>query len=174
MSKLPKTKVNSSIIKKSVPKTKTQINKAVFSFQQFRCQSIKCKEFNNMFKNLWEYGAWSLVLLDRLSNYSTMEIAELKGGGDGTRCHPVHDEALERLVTVLKTMGIVCDEQFNEDGLWELSLGAASGRVFGYFVDNIFYTLLFDPHHLIYPNTRYESQHDLLYRNYDPWSEIAN
>ncbi|MBU3173709.1 hypothetical protein [Clostridium estertheticum] len=174
MSKLPKTKVKSSIVKQLVPKTKIQINNAVFSFQQFNCKSIKCKEFNNMFSDLWEYGEWSLTLLSRLSNYSTMEVSELKGGGDGTRCHLVQEDALERLNMVLDTMGTVCDEQLKEDGLWELSLGAASGRIFGYFVDNVFYTLLFDPHHLIYPNTRYDCQHDLLYRNYDPWKEIAN
>lgn len=174
LNKIPKTKTTSDGVQKPIPKTKAGVIKVVFSFEQFRCKSIKCKEFNNNFNNLWEYGKWSLLLLDRLSNYSTMDISELKNAGTGTRCHVVEGKALERLKNVLFYLGIVVDDQLNEDGLWELSLGTANGRVFGYFIDNIFYALLFDPHHLIYPNNKLEAQQDLLYRNYDPWREIAN
>lgn len=156
-----------------LPTTELDNTNAVFSFEKFKCISIKNKEFNNCFKNMWEYGEWSLKLIERLSKFSTMKALELKSSGKSTRCHSVKGRSLIKLKSVLEATGLELNEQLEDYDYYELSLGAAEGRVFGYFIGNTYYVLLFDPHHLIYQQLQYESQHDLLYKNYDPWQIIS-
>lgn len=156
-----------------LPTTDLENINAVFSFEKFKCTSIKNKEFNNCFKNMWEYGEWSLKLIERLSRFSTMKALELKSSGKSVRCHPVNGDNLIKLKSVLEASGLELNEQLEDCDYYELSLGAADGRVFGYFIGSIYYVLLFDPHHLIYKQVQYGSQQDLLYRNYDPWERIS-
>lgn len=167
----PTTKFKSSPT--TLPKTEIENPNVVFSFEKFRCISVKNKEFNNCFTHLWEYGQWSLRLLERLSNFSSMKASDLKSAGNSTRCHQVKDKDLEKLKKVLVSAGLKLNEQLEDSDYFELSLGASSGRIFGYFVGNIYYVLLFDPHHLIYQQLQYGSQHDLLHKNYDPWIDVS-
>lgn len=156
-----------------LPTTNLENTKAVFSFEKFKCVSIKNKEFNNCFKDMWEYGEWSLKLIERLAKFSTMKALELKSSGKSVRCHQVNGENLIKLKSVLEAVGLELNEQLEECDYYELSLGASDGRVFGYFIGSVYYVLLFDPHHLIYQQLKYGSQQDLLYRNYNPWKNIS-
>lgn len=156
-----------------LPITNLENINAVFSFEKFKCTSIKNKDFNNCFKNMWEYGEWSLKLIERLSKFSTMKALELKSSGKSVRCHPVNGDNLIKLKSVLEATGLELNEQLEDYDYYELSLGAGDGRVFGYFIGSIYYVLLFDPHHLIYKQLQYGSQQDLLYRNYNPWERIS-
>lgn len=168
---LPITKFEHS--NKTLPKTNVEKLNLVFSFENFKCRSIKNREFNNCFTHLWEYGEWSIKLIERLSNFSTMKASELKSAGNSTRCHPVEGKNLEKLKRILELAGLTLNEQLENESYYELSIGASSGRIFGYFIGNIYYVLLFDPHHLIYQQLQYGSQHDLLHKNYDPWSPMS-
>ncbi|SKB01461.1 hypothetical protein SAMN05443428_1621 [Caloramator quimbayensis] len=149
-------------------------NNVAFSFKDFKCKCIKTKDFNNCFSNMWEYAEWSLIVIKRISSYSTMTVQELKEGGRSTRCHPVLGKDLEKLKNILSLIDYKPEflTQLEEDGFWELTIERALGRMYGYFVDNIYYVLLFDPHHLIYPDLKMGCQYDLLHKNHDPWSEI--
>jgi len=172
----------SSITKKAqtttyLPKSETSPKTITFSFSKFCCKSIKSRSinFNNCFKNMWEYAEWSLKLIYRLSEFSKYTPIELKTGGDSTRCHPVRGKRLEKLKNILNELGVVTsieDDQIMEDGYYELSLGASEGRIFGYFCGNIYFITLFDPHHLLYEQLEYGCQYDLYYKNYDPWLEL--
>lgn len=168
---VPVSKFSSSPTK--LPTTTIDNANAVFSFEKFKCISIKNKEFNNCFKNMWEYAEWSLKLIDRLSKFSTMKALELKSSGKSVRCHPVTGVNLLKLKSVLEASGVELNEQLEDCDYYELSLGASDGRIFGYFIGSVYYVLLFDPHHLIYQQLQYGSQQDLLYRNCDPWERIS-
>lgn len=170
-SQFPVTSFNAS--PSQLPTTSLSNTNTLFSFEKFKCTSIKNKNksFNNCFDSMWEYAEWSLKFIDRLSNFSAMGALTLRASGKSGRCHPVKGGNLTKLKTILETIGLELNEQF-EDDYYELSLGAGSGRVFGIFIGNIYYILLFDPHHLIYQQLQFGSQHDLLHKNYDPWKAI--
>lgn len=177
MLKINKTHVERKSDKKNVlPKTSVQqkSDSIVFSFSNFKCVSIKNKSFNNCFTNLWEYGVWSLNFFSRISEYSKMSSVDAKKGGDSTRCHEVQKDDIQIVKEIMTELGMKnLFEQNIEDGIWQISLGTGSGRVFGYFASNIFSVLFFDPHHLVYADVKHGAKHDLLHRNYDPWENIS-
>ena len=159
----------------NLPVNKPNNKNVVFSFQNFKCISIKNKEFNNHFKSIYEYAVWSLKLINRISKFSTMKVPELlRISHKGPRCHQVTGKRLTKLKSILSSINVELNEQLEDCDYYELSLGQAEGRIFGYFIDNIYYIVLFDPHHLIYEQLEYGSQQDLLYRNFNPWKVISS
>lgn len=160
-------------VSSKLPTTKVQNQKVIFSFERFKCISIKNKQFNNCFASINAYVKWSTLLFQRLQKFSENTVPELKKAGTSTRCHSVTGNTLIKLKDILKESGLDIDINEQLEEYWELSLGTSSGRIFGYFISNVYYIILFDPHHLIYPKLEYGAQHDLLYNNYDPWNEIS-
>lgn len=168
-SSIPVTSIQGENTKINLPTTKVSKNDIVFSFEYFKCQSLKNKIFNNCFENMWHYGEWSILALKKIQSFSSMTRDELKQGGDSTRCHDVKGKDLDKLLKVLVMMGIKIDEQWDVSNFYELSFGTGKGRMFGYFIDNVYYIFLFDPNHLIYANLSKGAKLDLLYKNFDPW-----
>ena len=81
-----------------------------------------------------------------------------------------------KFIFILLSLGLDTELIFNQSeatDYYEISLGAASGRIFGYLIENIFFVLLLDPNHLIYPYLEKGATQDLLYKRYDPWKEIV-
>lgn len=104
-----------------------------------------------------------------------MSISEIKGAGKSTRFHIVKGGPLKKLKSVLKEIGLDVDKVFqqeSEENYYEVSFGKANGRIFGYLINNIYYVLLMDPNHLIYKCTEKGGNHDLLYKRYDPWTNL--
>lgn len=144
----------------------------IFSYKYFNCTSLKSSEFNNCFKNQDDYAKWITFCLNRISNLSTMKIPEISNAGTSTRFHPVDGGALTKLKQILIQIGLDVDKIFKQEGsenFYELSFGTGNGRMFGYLIDNRYYVLLMDPNHLVYKCVEKGGNHDLLYKNYDPW-----
>ena len=105
-----------------------------------------------------------------------MTLGELKNSGRSLRFHSVENKNLMKLKNILLSLGLDTELIFNQSeatDYYEISLGAASGRIFGYLIENIFFVLLLDPNHLIYPYLEKGATQDLLYKRYDPWKEIV-
>lgn len=125
----------------------------IFSYKYFNCKSLKNSIFNNCFKNLTDYAEWITFYLDRISNLSTMSIAEIGSGGKGTRFHPVEDYILIKLKKILKCVNTDTDtliSQNESQNYYELSFGTGKGRIFGYLIGNIYFIFLLDLNHLLY------------------------
>lgn len=166
---------------KSVSKNKLPVvnfkndNYIIFSYKYFNCISVKNSNFNNRFKNLDDYAKWITFCLDRIASLSTMKIPEIGGAGSATRFHPVEGDALIKLKEILKHTGLDAEQIFQQeesDSYYELSFGTGNGRMFGYLIGNRYYILLMDPNHLVYKCVERNGKHDLLYKNYDPWTEL--
>lgn len=152
-----------------LPVTEIQSRNVVFSLESFKCTSINNKIFNNKFSNIEEYAKWSLYFISYLSKYSTMKSIDIKTAGKAGRCHTVKDNELKKLKGVLQKLGYNLNEQIEEYDYYQISVGTSNGRVYGYFIDNIFYILLLDPHHLIYEDKKHGAKHCLQNKKFDPW-----
>lgn len=147
----------------------------IFSYKYFNCTSLKNSNFNNCFKNQYDYAKWITFCLDRLSNLSTMRIPEIGGAGSITRFHPVERSALAKLKEILSHTGLNVElifQQEESENYYELSFGKGNGRMFGYLIENRYYILLMDPNHLVYKCVEKGAKYDLLYKNYDPWTNL--
>lgn len=149
----------------------------IFSYKYFKCNSLKSKEFNNCFKNQDDYAKWITFYLKRIAEISTMKIGVISSSGSTLRFHPVEDNHLIKLKSILKSMDLDVDEVFNQNesqNYYELSMGTGNGRMFGYLIENIYFLLLLDPNHLVYMNASKGAKNDLYYKNYDPWYELLD
>ena len=176
---VPVTRPNkSSKTKKTLPTVQCKSkNNVLFSYKYFKCASLKNNEFNNCFKNILDYAQWITFCLERISYISTMSIGELYNSGSVVRFHHVKDESLAKLKEVLKELNLNVDDIFSQDesqSYYELSLGAGNWRIFGYLIENMYFILLLDPNHLIYPNVSKGAKQDLLYKNYKPWEQLLS
>lgn len=57
----------------------------------------------------------------------------------------VKGESLNKLKSVLRNLGVKLEEIFKQsesNNYYELLLGAASGRIFGYLIDNVFFCIV--------------------------------
>lgn len=171
---LPLTHLSDEIPKPTLPLNKVDINETVlFSFKHFKCKSIKTKEFTNKFFCKDEFIERILYFIQKLTDYSKMTFPQLKESGKSTRCHIVSGESLKELKKLLGELGMSQElmEQIGE--FFELSVSKSKGRFFGYFVGNVFYVLLLDPHHLVYKMNGFYSKNDVISKSYDPWKEIG-
>lgn len=160
---------------KVVPISKINEKVLNFSFKYFLCISMKNKDFNNCFSSIYDYSTWITFFLDRLSNFSQMTLNEIASSGKTARFHPVENEHLCKLKSILVGMGINVEQLFQQqegESFYELSFGTGNGRMFGYLIDNQYYILLIDPNHLVYMNCEKGGKQDLLHKNYDPWHEL--
>ena len=173
---IPVSHSNNDNIYNTFPTSKFDKNKnIIFSFKYLKCCSLKNRNFNNCFTSLHGYATWITLALKKISEYSSMNINEIKGAGKSTRFHPVENKHLDILRNVLIELGVNIDKIFiqNESqNYYELSFGTGNGRMFGYLVENQYYVLLMDPNHLIYKNVSKGAKQDLLYKNYDPWNKL--
>lgn len=157
----------------SIPTTQleSQDRTVSFSFADFMCKSIRNDRFNNMFKRFSEYGKFSVLFLKKLSDFSSMSVQELKSGGRSTRCHLIEGENLELLKDILCEVGLSKNKVEQIEEFYQLTISTANGRFMGYFLGNVFYVLLIDPYHLLYPNLMKSVNQDLC-NSYDPWEEL--
>lgn len=172
---LPVTHINLEKRVNGIPVTKTSDDKIIFSYKFFKCISVKGRDFNNCFSNIYEYSKWITLLLQKITNISSMKLSEARNSSTSLRFHPVDGKPLNVLKETLLNSGTDCNKIFSQDegeNYYELSLGTSNGRIFGYLVGNLYYILLFDPHHLIYPNKAKGSTYDLLHKNYNPWETL--
>lgn len=176
INRLPTTALNQDNNIKKFPVNNLNINDhMIFSYKYFRCKSLKNSYFNNCFFSQYDYAEWITFCLSRIANFSTMSISEIKGAGKSTRFHTVKRGNLKKLKSVLKEIGLDVDKVFkqeSEENYYELSFGTGNGRIFGYLINNIYYVLLMDPNHLIYKCNEKGGNHDLLYKRYDPWTNL--
>lgn len=173
---LPVTVLNRTQNETRLPVVNPRTNSCiVFSYKYFNCSSVKNSEFNNCFNSIYNYAEWITLCLERISKFSTMSIGEISQSGRSVRFHPVECEHLVKLKSILMCTGLDVDKIFPQNeaqNYYELSLGTASGRVFGYLIENHYYILLLDPNHLVYKCTSKGGNYDLLYKNYDPWNSL--
>ena len=141
-----------------------------FSFSKFKCQCIRTKEFSNLYGHITESMTYFSKLIEKLSEFSKMAPSELKNAGKSTRCHPIKNKAKELLYVLLKELGF-SQPFLDQQEFFELTLGTSFGRFFGYFVENCFYIVLFDPHHLLYKDLKFYCKNDIMIKSYDPWNK---
>lgn len=172
---LPVSNISKADLINEIPVSKIEEGKMLFSYKHFICECSNEKEFNNRFKSMYHYAKWITLYTKRISEVSTMTLAEVNSSGKSLRFHLVKGENLNKLKTVLRNLGIKLEDVFRQsesNNYYELSLGAANGRIFGYLIDNVFFVLLMDPNHLIYPCLEKGATQDLLHTRYDPWDEL--
>lgn len=160
-----------------IPITKSKENNIIFSYKYFKCVSKKDKIFNNCFSSIYNYATWITLVIERIANFSTMDVNEIKNSGSSARFHLVQDGDLDKLKRVLCNIGLKLDDIFSQEesnNYYELSFGKGNGRMFGYLIDNNYYILLMDPNHLIYENLSKGAKYSLLHKNYDPWNSLLS
>lgn len=158
-----------------IPVSDIKENRILFSYKHFICDCAKGKDFTNCFKDLLSYAKWITLCIKKLSEISTMTLAEVNSSGSSLRFHSVEGKNLIKLKEILLSLGVKIDDIFSQaesSNYYQLSLGTANGRIFGYLIGNVFFVLLMDPHHLIYPCLEKGSTQDLLYTRYNPWKEL--
>lgn len=174
--KLPTTNISQGNISKKFPVNSLNNNEhMIFSYKYFNCRSLKNSYFNNCFYSQYDYAQWITFYLSRIVNLSTMSISEIRSAGKTTRFHNVERGALNKLKNVLKEIGLDVEQVFqqgSQENYYEVSFGTGNGRMFGYLINNIYYVLLMDPNHLIYKCNEKGGNHDLLHKNYDPWTNL--
>lgn len=159
-----------------LPVSTVNDKRMLLSFRYFKCNCVANKEFNNCYQNTTHYSTWLTLAMKRLSEITTMTLGELNNSGRSLRFHSVENENLNKLKSVLLNLGLDVEFIFNQsesNDYYEISLGAANGRIFGYLIENIFFVLLLDPNHLIYPCVAKGATQDLLFKRYNPWEEIV-
>lgn len=158
-----------------LPATQVDLKKqkVSFSFSDFICKSYKDERFNNQFKRLSDYGKFTAMFINRLSEFSSMTVHELKCGGRSTRCHLIENDNRQLLIEILENLGISHMKIEQIEDFYQLTISAGNGRFMGYFIGNIFYVLLIDPYHLLYPNLKKSANQDLC-NAYDPWKELLS
>lgn len=174
---IPVTNPNNNISKREVSFPVSEVNdkRMLLSFRYFKCNCVANKEFNNCYQNTTHYSTWLTLAMKRLSEITTMTLGELNNSGRSLRFHSVENKNLIKLKSVLLDLGLDVELTFNQsesNDYYEISLGAANGRIFGYLIENIFFVLLLDPNHLIYPYFAKGATQDLLFKRYNPWEEI--
>lgn len=160
---------------KLVPTSSIPTNAYVsFSFKNLMCQCIQNRDFNNKFSNQDECMKYYMYLIQKLNSFSAMTVDQLKSSGDSTRCHPVEGENLSLLKSILKLMGMSNDFLKQIEVFHEMTITTSNGRFFGHFLNNVFYILLLDPHHLLYKNLSFYCKNDIICKSYNPWEEIIS
>lgn len=91
-------------------------------------------------------------LLSRFKNISTMSITEFRGDSNrgnvkSLRCHKINWED-----TFYKDGFAHLSKQYQEYEPRQFSISQGHGRVHGFFKDEAFCVVWFDPHHKVYPN----------------------
>jgi hypothetical protein len=88
-----------------------------------------------------------IKILERLKEYSAWTLKRLNGyEGQRARCHAI-DFVKDNLC--VRTFGLG-SQQYDQTA-WQLCISKANGRIHGFFVDNIFHVVWFDPEHKLYP-----------------------
>lgn len=88
-------------------------------------------------------SAWFIQLFERKKNYCTMNPTLIKMGGDATRCHPIDWEKTE------KPKGFNIRLSFDVDA-YQLTISKNHGRIIGFFTEDVFNVVWFDPYHSLY------------------------
>lgn len=172
--KIRHTPPSKTLVEQSIPTTcsvDTKKQTVSFSFSDFKCQSVKNDKFCNHFKHITDYGRFISLFLSKLSSFSSMTVQELREGNKSTRCHPVQGENLKLLKEILLYIGLPKEKIEQIEEFYQITVATSSGRVMGYFVGSIYYVVLIDPHHLLYPDMKKSVNQDMC-NTYDPWVEL--
>jgi hypothetical protein len=112
--------------------------------------SFKFLDFNDpLFQIDHCKSKWFKQLFERKKNYCSMDPATIKNGGDATRCHPIKWEETNR------PMGFSIGTKLSRDiDAHQLTISQNNGRIHGFFTEDIFNLVWFDPDHLLYKNHR--------------------
>ncbi|MCB6366672.1 hypothetical protein LI291_10855 [Intestinibacillus massiliensis] len=173
--KIVATRPDNRCIGSKIPATNIAVQPIAvsFSFADFKCKSFRDERFNNCFKHFGDYGKFIAMFIAKLSNFSSMTVQELKLGGKATRCHKVENKNRELLEDILKSTGMKEEKIEQIEEFYQLTISTSNGRFMGYFIGNVFYVVLIDPHHLLYPDLKKSMNQDLC-NPYDPWKEFLD
>lgn len=116
--------------------------KVSFSFKYLKEGGTRCN-----FKYKEQKSKYFLDIIHRfkdLGNWTRTEISQ--NGGKALRCHPI-DFSESRIPE--DTFGL--SVKGADDNAYQISVSKARGRIHGYFEDEIFYVVWFDPEHELFP-----------------------
>jgi len=104
------------------------------------------EKFNFSDKNEEYQSKYLKLLLERLHDYSTNLASDLKSKrSHSTKCNPINFEK-----TTERCFGIKNEEQL-VDQPFELNMSTDKfGRIHGFFIDDTFFIVWFDPDHRLY------------------------
>ena len=121
--------------------TKLKLQGISFSFKYYQDGNSKFSCDDRTTAKYW------ITLLERLKALSGLSAQELLvNRSNALRCHPIKWEN-----TSETGFGLPNEEQL-VDTPYQFSLSSNEyGRVHGFFIDEIFYVVWLDPHHLLYP-----------------------
>ena len=137
--KIKKTELTKST-QSGIKSTKLKPQGISFSFKYYQ-------DSHHKFSCNQQSATYWLTLLDRLKNLSGLSAQELLVNRSSTlRFHPIKWED-----TSENGFGLPNEEQL-VDTPYQFSLSSNEhGRVHGFFIDEVFYIVWLDPHHLLYP-----------------------
>ena len=90
-------------------------------------------------------SGWFIQLFERKKSYCLMTPTDIKMGGKNTRCHPITWANTE------KPNGFEIPGLGDDINEYQLSVSKNKGRIIGFFVDETFYVVWFDPNHKLCP-----------------------
>jgi hypothetical protein len=129
-----------SLDRKTLPVTSIPENRIHFRFDYFDSE-------HSHFKDSQFTNEWPNKLLNRLKHFQQLTVTYFKTDipfRQSQYIHPINwDE------THLNGFGIHQGVEYDEDA-WQFGLSKATGRIHGFFINNLFYIVWLDPEHKLF------------------------